>query len=166
MLDEIITDEALALKDTLKEKRDKSNVSNQDIADASGLSIHTVTNYFSSRSKASSAFTVGKICMALNVSFDRAFGIIPDDSPTEMNQNLTRIASLEQKCRDLEKDLAHKDDIISMKEEAVRQCQIELKRRRPLIYTLLGITALVIIAFIVYLVHFDLTNPAYGIFRG
>lgn len=158
MLDEIITDEALALKDALRTKRDANNISNQEIADRSGLSIHTVTNYFSSRSKASSAFTVGKICMALNISFDQAFGIIPDKDPEKSSTDLIHIASLEQRCRDLERDLAHKDEIIAIKNKSISS-------RRHLIYALIGLTALVIIAFIAYLLHYDLSNPYYGIFR-
>lgn len=89
------------LKEVLKAKRDSSSISNQEIADRSGLSVHTVANYFATRSKASSAFTVGKICMALCVSFDKAFGIVPDETPEE----LAKIASLESRCRELEQEV-------------------------------------------------------------
>lgn len=165
MLDEKITDEGLALKDTLRKKRDSINLSNQDIADISGLPVGTVNNYFTSRSKASSAYTVGKICMALRMSFDKAFGIVPDEIPEESNADLDRIAELEQRCKDYEKDLAHQTDIIKLKDEAIRAAEEQIRRRRPIIYCLLGITALVVLAFLAYLLHFDLTNPSYGLFR-
>lgn len=165
MLDEPITDEALALKDALRDKRDQINISNQEIADRSGLSIHTVNNYFSSRSKASSAFTVGKICMALHISFDRAFGIVPDDSPEE-SANLSRIAELEQKCKDYKKDLAHSNEIISLKDTALKEAQAQIEHRRPVIRGLIIIIAILSSTFLLYLLHFDLSNPNYGIFRG
>lgn len=151
MLDETITDEALALKDALKAKRDTNNISNQEIADRSGLSIHTVTNYFSSRSKASSAFTVGKICMALHISFDRAFGIVPDDTPQELNENLSRISDLEQKNRELQKELDHKSEITSMQKSAIKKLQ----------WVIIVLAAVALI----YFIRFDVLNPNYGIIQ-
>lgn len=166
MTDETISNEGLSLKDTLKAKRDSSNISNQEIADRSGLSVHTVANYFASRSKASSAFTVGKICMALCVSFDKAFGIVPDDTPEELNENLAKIADLENRCRALEQEVSHKEEIIQIKEDAIRHAAKELERRRPLIYCLIGLCALLAVLFAAYIVVYDLPNTGYGWFRG
>ncbi|MGN0246823.1 MAG: helix-turn-helix domain-containing protein [Lachnospiraceae bacterium] len=72
------TDHVLQIKDALKEQRDEKKMTNQDIADKSGLSLNTVTNYFSSRSKAPSIYTVGPLCAALGVSLDKYFGIVAD----------------------------------------------------------------------------------------
>lgn len=74
------SDHVLQIKEALKEQRDEMKMTNQDIADKSGLSLNTVTNYFSSRSKAPSIYTVGPLCAALGVSLDRHFGIIDDNS--------------------------------------------------------------------------------------
>lgn len=74
------SDHVLQIKEALKEQRDEKKMTNQDIADKSGLSLNTVTNYFSSRSKAPSIYTVGPLCAALGVSLDRYFGIIDDNS--------------------------------------------------------------------------------------
>lgn len=74
------SDHVLQIKEALKEQRDEMKMTNQDIADKSGLSLNTVTNYFSSRSKAPSIYTVGPLCAALGVSLDRYFGIIDDNS--------------------------------------------------------------------------------------
>lgn len=74
------SDHVLQIKEALKEQRDEKKMTNQDIADKSGLSLNTVTNYFSSRSKAPSIYTVGPLCAALGVSLDRYFGIIEDNS--------------------------------------------------------------------------------------
>lgn len=74
------SDHVLQIKEALKEQRDEKKMTNQDIADKSGLSLNTVTNYFSSRSKAPSIYTVGPLCASLGVSLDRYFGIIDDNS--------------------------------------------------------------------------------------
>lgn len=74
------SDHVLQIKEALKEQRDEMKMTNQDIADKSGLSLNTVTNYFSARSKAPSIYTVGPLCAALGVSLDRYFGIIDDNS--------------------------------------------------------------------------------------
>ena len=54
-MSEEISNESLVLKDELREKRDRLGLSNQAVADLAGLSVYTVTNYFSNRSKATSA---------------------------------------------------------------------------------------------------------------
>lgn len=72
------SDHVLQIKEALKEQRDEMKMTNQDIADKSGLSLNTVTNYFSSRSKAPSIYTVGPLCAALGVSLDKYFGIVSD----------------------------------------------------------------------------------------
>lgn len=160
-MNEIIFDEGLELKDRLKEKRDQNNISNQEIADISGLSVHTVNNYFSARSKASSAYTVGKICMALRVSFDKAFSIVPDHDTEE----LSRIAELEQRCKEYETKVAHKQELIAMQENTIRSLQDEARRRRPLVWALVAIIAFLAILFAIYFVYFDLSNPNFGIYR-
>lgn len=156
----------MLIKDICREVKDRIHLTNQDIADQADMPVSTVSNYFSGNSKAPSVYTVGPICAVLGVSLDKYFGIKSTESPAETSENLARIADLEQKCQGLEKDITHKDEIIAMKEDAVRQCQREIDRRRPIIYGLLLITGLVVIAFIAYLLHFDLTNPSYGLFRG
>ena len=70
----------LQFKDALKAQRQEKHMTNQEISDLSGLSMNTVNNYFSSRSKAPSIYTVGPLCAALGVSLDRYFGIIEDNT--------------------------------------------------------------------------------------
>lgn len=154
------------IKDLCKEKKSTLNITNQAIADKADMSINTVNTYFSTASKAPSVYTVGPICTALGVSLDKYFGIKAVELPDEAANKLARIAELEQKCRDYEKDISHQASIIGLKDEAIKAAQEEIKRRRPVIYCLLGITALVVLAFLAYLLHFDLTNPNYGLFKG
>lgn len=164
-MEDYLSDESARLKDVLKEKRDTQNISNQEIADVSGLSIHTVTNFFSNRSKAASAYTVGKICMALHVSFDKEFAIVPDDSPKELNENLSRISDLEEQCRSYEKEIEHQKELIKIKSTAIQNFQFDIKKRRQMIFALLLIITMLIFVIAIYLFKFDLLNPYYGIFK-
>ena len=65
-------DGPLDLKESLRQRRDQLHLSNPELAELAGLPFSTVANYFSIRSKAASAYTVGKLCAALNFSLDRA----------------------------------------------------------------------------------------------
>lgn len=66
------------IQDLCKKQRFEKRFTNQYIADESGVSINTVTNFFSSRSKCPSIYTVGPICAVLDISIDEYFGICPD----------------------------------------------------------------------------------------
>ena len=81
--------EGTIIRDILRAKRAAMpELTNQDIANMAGLSVNTVNHCLSDRSKSSSAFTIGRLCKALHVSFDQCFGIEPDekkDSPEKEN---------------------------------------------------------------------------------
>lgn len=154
------------IKDICKERKNTLNCTNQAIADKAEMSVNTVNAYFSSASKAPSVYTVGPICAALGVSLDKYFGIKSEETPQEFLENQMRILELEQKCRDYEKDISNQENIIRLKDEAIKAAQEEVRRRRPIIYLLLVLSILTVGAFIAYLLHFDLTNPSYGLFRG
>lgn len=102
-MDNNYEDKVTQLKDALKDKRDQKHMTNQDVADLADLPVNTVNNYFSSRSKAPSIYTVGPICAALCVSIDRHFGIVPDP---------------DQKGRE---DLAESRRIIEARDEQIAQ---------------------------------------------
>ncbi len=151
-MDDILIDEGLVLKDRLREARDASrSLTNQEIADRSGLTIATVNNYFSNRSKASTALTVGRLCKVLHVSMDDVFGIVPEDGVATRTAHELRIAELEAEA-------AHREEIIALKDD-------ELKRRRNTIIGLFAISILLLLLLLCYII-FDFLNPAFGLFRG
>ena len=88
-----VVNESLELKEALRERRNQLHLSNPELSELSGLPLNTVTNYFSSRSKAASAYTVGKLCAALNFSLDRAFGIVPSEE--DLSDSARQIHALE-----------------------------------------------------------------------
>lgn len=165
-MDELLTDEGLILKERLRAARDTSRLlTNQEIADRAGLSLSTVNNYFSNRSKASPAATVGRLCMVLHVSMDEVFGIVPDGAAAPGSEHLEQIAGMEKQCEDLRKEAAHREEIIAMKDETIKNYQLELQKRRPIIWALLVLCILLVVLFAAYILYFDVANPNYGLFQ-
>jgi len=139
------------IKDLCKERKDALRCTNQQIADDANMSVHTVNSYFSSASKAPSVYTVGPICAALGVSLDKYFGIAQKETSEEASEKLARIVELEQDCRDMKKDIDHKDEIASLQKATIKKLQIAI--------VILAAVALV------YFVRFDVLNPNVGIIR-
>lgn len=141
----------ILIKDLCKERKSILNYTNQTIADHANISVNTVNTYFSSASKAPSVYTVGPICAALGVSLDKYFGIKPEDTPAELSEQQDRIADLEQKNRDFERDLAYKAEIGRMQRATIRKLQF--------VVIVLALVALV------YFIRFDVLNPNYGLVK-
>lgn len=143
--EEATTDESYLLKEAMKTKRDQLGLSNQAIADAAGLSIYTVNNYFSSRSKATSAYTVFKIAAVLRQSVDSAYGIAPDA------ENKSTEKSLVDK-------IAHQEQLIAMQEKQIAELRKDKRAGRFAIY----LSVILSIIVTIYFFHFDLPDPDWG----
>ena len=148
-LEENISDESLALKEKLKAKRDLLGLSNQAIADAADLSVHTVNNYFSNRSKATSAYVVLRIAKVLNCSIDDVCGIESDENPSDSSEEVDFINAQRQ------------DEIIAMQERQISELQKDKRAGRFAIYLSVVLSVIVLI----YFFHFDVPNPNWGFTR-
>ena len=148
-LEENISDESFALKEILKAKRDLLGLSNQAIADAADLSVHTVNNYFSNRSKATSAYVVLRIAKVLNCSVDDVCGIESDENPSDSSEEVNFINAQRQ------------DEIIAMQERQIDELRKDKRAGRFAIY--LSVILAVIVA--IYFFHFDVPNPNWGFTR-
>ena len=100
----------MCIKDLCIDKRYEKRFTNQHIADESGLSINTVTNFFSSRSKYPSIDTVGPICAVLDISLDEYFGILPDfreidNLKKQLNEKISREKEREAIVRDVLREI-------------------------------------------------------------
>lgn len=73
----------LTIQDLCREKRAALNMTAQDIADASGVPLSTVNNFFAHASKSPALYTTAGICAALGVSLDAFFGIGDHCTATE-----------------------------------------------------------------------------------
>lgn len=93
------------LQDLCRDAKSRLNMTNQDIADVSGVPISTVKNFFASSSKSPSVYTVAPICSALGVSIDTALNIVGAAAPQEIYERDLRVAYLEGRLTQL-KDYA------------------------------------------------------------
>lgn len=148
-LEENISDESFALKERLKAKRDLLGLSNQAIADAADLSVHTVNNYFSNRSKATSAYVVLRIAKVLNCSVDDVCGIESDENPSDSSEEVNFINAQRQ------------DEIIAMQERQITELRKDKRAGRFAIYLSVVLSVIVLI----YFFHFDVPNPNWGFTR-
>lgn len=145
-LEETVSDESLALKEILRAKRDLLGLSNQAIADAAGLSVHTVNNYFSNRSKATSAYVVLRIAKVLNCSIDDVCGIESDENPSDSSEEVNVINAQRQ------------DEIIAMQERQITELRKDKRAGRFAIY----LSVLLSVIVLIYFFHFDVPNPNWG----
>ena len=71
-----------------REEKDHKRLTNQSVADASGISLNAVSQYLRGETKNASVYTVGPICKAIGVSMDDYFGIARDDESTDERQQM------------------------------------------------------------------------------
>ena len=61
----------------LKAAKEASHKTNQQIANETGISISTISKFFSGASSAPSVFNIAALCICLDVSLDDLMGIRP-----------------------------------------------------------------------------------------
>lgn len=77
------------LQEKCREARDRLGYTNQDIADATGIPLSSVKNFFAATSKVPGLVYAGMICKFLGVSIDGCFGIIPaEDTEAQLRRQL------------------------------------------------------------------------------
>lgn len=95
------------LQEKCREARDRLGYTNQDIADATGIPLSSVKNFFAGTSKVPGLVYAGLICKFLGVSIDECLGIVPavsaeaqlraqirEDHLNSENQRLTEVNGL------------------------------------------------------------------------
>lgn len=122
-----------------REAKEASHLTNQIIADRSGLALNTVSQYLRGESKSASVYTVGPICHALGIDMNAYFGISPP-AP----ESVSDLLRLENKSIRIQRDHLLKS----------------LKMHRITTLVLLGIVALFALALVV-----DILSPTLGWFR-
>lgn len=97
------------LQEKCREARDRLGYTNQDIADATGIPLSSVKNFFAATSKVPGLVYAGLICKFLGVSIDECLDIIPaedaaaqlrrqmaEDRMNSENQRLTEVNGLQK----------------------------------------------------------------------
>lgn len=165
----------------LKDEKSRQGKTNQDIADSTGVPIHTTNRFFSGALANPSVFHVMAICMDLGVSLDGLFGFAPD-STQKIAENAAEIAELNAEIANLNTEIAHKDELLRKTEAEVsilkdqsRVMDRGLRERerhirdtsriiKPLIYGLVGLCIMLASVMLVYIV-LDARDPTRGLIR-
>ena len=128
---------AKKLWEICRDAKDAAHITNQNIADETGLSLNAVSQYLRGDTKNSSVYTVGPICCACGVDLNAYFNI---KIPSEKNPN---------DCSACQ-ELAHAEQVQRIYERGLRT-------RSLIIMGLCVVLALALVALII-----DLCNPNVG----
>lgn len=130
------------LQEAMKAEKQKQGKTNQQMIDESGVARSTVNNFFAGALGGPGLVQTAALCKVLGMSIDNAMGLSP--------------ASAED-VEKLREELAHKEELIRILDGGV-------KARRPLIYGLLGLCALLGMALMMYII-LDVGRPDAGLIR-
>lgn len=90
---------AQKLWEICRDAKDAAHITNQHIADVTGLSLNAVAQYLRGDTKNSSVYTVGPICRACGVDLNAYFGIMLDaDGKPDEERLRMELAHSEQLC--------------------------------------------------------------------
>ena len=172
------------IKDMCKAARNRLGYTNQDICDRiaerfgiEDFSVNTVNNFFSERSKATTIYTTGYICAVLDISLDSVFNIQRNITSDEEAEFVRQLANLKVDVRLDEQEIAHLKDTVEEKNKqlaeadaAIAHYREEISRGRGKVQawifaTVLSLLVISVVFIIMYLLRFDIGNPAYGLFH-
>lgn len=145
------------LKELCREARDRQNITIQDLADETGISISTIGNFFASKSKAPNVYNAGAICAALGVSLDRYFGITETLSPED------QIAQL-QRNHQSELEIAHMKGCMEQMAKTIDYLRKKARLTKFAIYGLMLVCSM-FMAVIVGYIFFDYRVPNQGLIQ-
>ena len=128
---------AKKLWEICRDAKDTAHVTNQHIADETGLALNTVSQYLRGDTKHPSVYTVGPICRACSVDLNAYFNIkIPSEKNPDDCSACTELAHAEQMRRIYERGL------------------------RVRSVTIMGLCVILVLALVVLII--DLCNPNVG----
>lgn len=143
----------MTIQDVCREKKVALGMTAQDIADASGIPLSTVNNFFAHASKSPALYTTALICAALGVSLDAFFNIGDHCTATE--------ETLQAEKNGLEKRLSNKRETIDVQKHTIQMMEKALRWRN---YAMLAMAA-VIVLLLIWCVYVDMHALNIGIWR-
>lgn len=153
------------LKELCREARDRQNITIQDLADETGISISTIGNFFASKSKAPNVYNAGAICATLGVSLDDYFGIEPvittEDELAQANEQLAH----QKQIHDADVHIARLEGGIEQMKKTIEYQRKKVRDTKFAIYGLMLLCA-IFMAVIVGYIFFDYCVPNQGLIQG
>lgn len=143
----------MSIQDVCREKKIALGMTAQDIADASGIPLSTVNNFFAHASKSPALYTTAPICAALGVSLDAFFGIGDHCTATE--------ETLQAEKNGLEKRLSNKRETIDVQKHTIHMLEKALRWRNCAMLAM----AAVIVLLLIWCVYVDMHALNIGFWR-
>lgn len=156
----------MGINSVCKEKKEELKLTQNAIAERSGLNPQTVANFFSANSKSPSVYTVGPICKALGVSLDSYFGII---DPSMGAEEIARVKA-EYETHKAEtthiiemhtQRAGHQDDYITIQEKTIAMLEDRIQYQKKAIRWLRAAIG----GLVAYAAILDFLSPAIGLIR-
>lgn len=134
------------LQETMKHEKQRQGKTNQQMIDESGVARSTVNNYFAGVLGSLGLVQAAALCRVLGIGLDWPMGLT-DTQEEDKQAEIDRLRA----------ELDHKEELIQILDGGV-------KARRPLIYGLLGLCALLGMALMMYII-LDAQRPDVGLIR-
>lgn len=130
-------------RERIKTEKTKQGYSIAALADASGISLSSVSRLLDGTQSDPKLYNAVAMCKVLNVSIDEIFGLRQSaDSPEALKEQLQAASEENAKLREENRRLELTNGILEK----------ELSARKPLIYVLLGLCAVLSLALAAYLI--------------
>ena len=131
----------MTIQELCREKKNALGMTAQDIADASGVPLSTVNNFFAHAPKSPALYTTAGICAALGVSLDAFFCIGDDCTATE--------ETVQAEKDGLEKRLSNKRETIDVQNHTINVMEKGLRIRNCVILVM-GVAIVLLLCWCVY----------------
>lgn len=129
--------------DEVKKHKERRRVTNQQIADATGVPISTVAKFFSGALKSPGLYNVAAMCAYLGVSLDALFGINGAEGETAKDEHI----------RALEHEVAERT---AQTERLMSMLEGERRSRRRVLIAFLGVVVVMLAVLAVDALNGDL----------
>lgn len=153
------------LKELCREARDRQNITIQDLADETGISISTIGNFFATKSKAPNVYNAGAICAALGVSLDNYFGIEPVITPENKLAQANEQLKHQKQIHDADVHIANLEGSMEQMAKTIDYQRKKARITKFAIYGLMLVCA-IFLAVIVGYIFFDYRVPNQGLIQG
>lgn len=153
------------LKELCREARDRQNITIQDLADETGISISTIGNFFATKSKAPNVYNAGAICAALGVSLDNYFGIEPVITPENKLAQANEQLKHQKQIHDADVHIANLEGSMEQMAKTIDYQRKKARITKFAIYGLMLVCA-IFLAVIVGYIFFDYRITNQGLIQG
>lgn len=171
-----VSDASKKLTDTLKEAKEKSKATYDDLASHAGCNADTIKNIFAGKISCSNFLIICDIFKQLGISLDE-FAEIPLRADTRTNIDSAAMAVMMDAIRDsnARTDAAHKDTVcilqnsIAEYKTALEKTRERAETREQKLHarnTIMAIVMYALVAVIILFAVIDFLNPTVGWWRG